>query len=341
MRKLLGFILILFLFSLPLFAAATGKISFMEGKVNHRDKAGKITDARIGQDIFTDDTLITGLNGYCEVEMENGSVITLNNDTVFTFGEIEDKEEKGKKRNIFSCIFGSADFKFKKFTGKEPYIATPSTICGVRGTDFTVIAGADGSSMYVVASGEVYVEAGGNGVSLLPDEGVKVKAGQKFEVKRDSVNYNKILQESEALFLTDPAANMNDLITLLKGYASDAKYWDTLRLENIDKVMAAREQAVKIKEEQGDKAWEDFINTQVSPLEIDTSYLRLNARHYSVSALSMRRYIVSYMYIIMRTRYVLKTDSPEYIKFIEKYKEFMVIFNRDIVEPGYIFEGDF
>jgi hypothetical protein len=338
-------IFLLMLLSSGFLFASAGRIVFLEGKVDHRNKAGRITAANIGQDILTDDSLITGMDGYCEVEMENGSVISLNSDTVFVFSEIEDREEKGKKRKIFSCIFGSADFKFKKFTGREPYIATPTTICGVRGTDFTVLAGADGSSMYVVASGEVLVEAAGQSVALLPEEGVKVRAGQqpgqKFEVKRDSVDYNAVLQESENRFLDNPSEGMDNMILLLNGYIRDADYWDTLRLENIDKVYAAREQASKIKEEQGEKAWEDFIRNQVSPLEIDTTYLRLNARHYSVSALSMRRYIVGFMYITIRTRYINNTGSIEYLYFISKYNEFMIIFNRGIIEPGYIFEGDF
>jgi hypothetical protein len=42
-------------------------------------------------------------------------------------------------------------------------------------------------------------------------------------------------------------------------------------------------------------------------------------RHYALSYLSMRRYVLGGMYVQMKSRYILKQDAPEYREFMGLY----------------------
>jgi hypothetical protein len=87
-------------------------------------------------------------------------------------------EDKGKKQSVLSVTLGEVAFKFRRAASEEPLIATNSTVAGVRGTDFTVYSGADGSTLIAVENGMVEVEAAGKSVELVKDEAVEVRPGE-------------------------------------------------------------------------------------------------------------------------------------------------------------------
>lgn len=338
-------ILVLLMLILPVCAwAESGSISYLEGEVTHKSRSGETSQAAMGKPVATGDTIITGKNGLCELTLDNGSTIRINSGTVFALTEREDAEEKGKKRSVFSTIIGMVTCKFKKFTGKEPYIATPTTACGVRGTEFTIVAGADGSALYVLDSGAIAVSAQGNEVLLAPEEGVKVQAGQKpgrkFEVKKGTLDFSKALEESEEAMRANPSKTLKDLWGQIREFEKESDAWKTRQQNLMAQVKKLREEITQKRESMEEKEWKELYGETVAPLEQDISLMSLNSRYYVVGTQSIRRHLISAIYVHMRTKHVMNTDSGEWRSFKKDYDSFLEYYNEEYIKTGYTLERD-
>ena len=174
MKKAVLTFSILIAAGLPLLAL-NGEIVFVEGSVDLKTAQGDLEWADIGMPVETGDSIITGYDGYAELEMEDGSTVKVSEDSIFALSSFE---QKGKEENTFQCVLGSVQYKFTKaMKDNEPRITTPSTVCGIRGTEFTVFSGLDGSAVYVVDNGSVSVSAEGEEVILEALQGVEVAPG--------------------------------------------------------------------------------------------------------------------------------------------------------------------
>ena len=171
MKKAILLLTILMAAGLPLMALE-GEIVYVEGTVDLKTSGGDLDWADIGMPVETGDSIITGLDGYAELEMDDGSTVKVSEDSIFALSSYE---ENGREENNFQCVLGSVQYKFAKaLKDKEPRITTPSTVCGIRGTEFTVFSGLDGSAIYVVDNGSVAVSAEGEEVILEALQGVEV-----------------------------------------------------------------------------------------------------------------------------------------------------------------------
>lgn len=213
MRKYL-FVVLLTAALCGVLTAQEADVVYIDGFVDLKLADGERMEAFIGDYLEVGDTIITDKNSLAELEKENGSVIKIAEDTIFTFQELE---QNGEKRSVFSTTIGAVSFKFNRFTGKEPLIATPGTVAGVRGTEFQVFAGADGSTLVIVESGKVEVEAQGRKVELLPEEGVEVPAGgapgDKFKVLRGQIDFSTWNSSRLDNMFVDPAGTIKGIET--------------------------------------------------------------------------------------------------------------------------------
>ncbi len=155
-------------------SAVPADITYSEGDTTLKLKSGKQQDAQIGDVMNTGDTLKTGKDGLAELN-QKGVTIKISNGTVFTLME---KSEAGQTASVMSLALGSIKFKYGKIGGSEPQIRTNGAVAGVRGTEFTVFSGADGSTLFAVDSGQVTVESEGKSVDLAANQGVEVPLGQ-------------------------------------------------------------------------------------------------------------------------------------------------------------------
>ena len=86
--------------------------------------------------------------------------------------------------------------------------------------------------------------------------------------------------------------------------------------------------------QQGD-AREEFRTNEVLPLANRASTQALNYRYYSLSALSLRRYVLGRMYMNMKTRTVMERNNEEFQSFLAEYEEFLRVFEAQIT-PGLV-----
>jgi hypothetical protein len=277
-------------------------VVYTDGEASVRYKSGRSTDAAIGDLLDTGDTVTTGFDGFVELD-QAGLKVKINPETVFT---LQEKEQAGAKTGVLGLVLGSIKFRFDKITGKEPLVQTGACVAGVRGTEFTVFAGADGSSLIVVDSGLVEVEASGAAVALGADEGVEVRPGeapgQKFKVQRDQVDYRTWNDQKIAAMLADPEQAIERIATRLEFYTDSITQWYTQFEAYNARLKDERAKAREITAKQGADAGRKHQDEVVLPLAGETMNLGLNVRYYALAALSLRRYVAGRMYVTVKAQ---------------------------------------
>ena len=337
MRKILA-LLMLTALTFPL-TALTGEVSYLEGAVDIKPAGGELEWADFGSPVREGDSVITGRDGYCEIELEGGSTVTIESDTVFAFGR--GTVGSNQPQNVFSCAMGQISYKFNNLT-EEPVISTPSAVCGIRGTAFTVMTGADGSSLFIVSEGEVEVESMGRRVALTLDEAVEVTSGkapgEKYPVLSGSLDYAGWLKKAEEDALADPVGTVETLTDTLVYYISEMDRYQGLRDSGMVKINELRAQIKKYQDEGKELEAEDLAKNDLLPLTNEVAGYGINARYFSLSALSLRRYTMGGLYVKLRTAH-FKEGSDSYNQFLNAYNDSLKEY-YSICEPPYLVDAD-
>lgn len=312
-------------------AAAPAEVVYAEGEASIKDTAGEDFEVYIGDEVRTGDTVTTGWDGFVEMD-QNGVILKINSDTVFT---LLDREEGNEKTDVFSVALGSIKFRYDKLTGKEPKIQTISCVCGVRGTEFTVFSGVDGSALIVVDKGRVEVEAEGETVVLNPEEGVEVQPGappgEKFKVHRDQIDYSKWNEEKLSSMLQDPVEAVKKLHQRMAYYIKNVNEYFPLYQEYMEELTSERQKYVEIKEKKGEEIAKKYYSEIVVPLTTDTRNLFINTRYFSLAALSMRRFVAGRIYLTVKSLNINKLADSLYQDFFKYYSELLESFEESIV----------
>jgi hypothetical protein len=315
---------------LPGLFAVPADVIYAEGDATVKYKNGATDDAYIGDVLNTGDTVTTGYDGFVELD-QAGLSLKINPETVFS---LQEKERAGETEGVFSVVLGSIKFRFDRLTGKEPLIQTGSAIAGVRGTEFSVYAGADGSSLVLVDSGLVTVEAEGQAVELAQEEGVEVRPGQppgdKFAVKRDQIDYASWNEDRIKEMLADPKGAIASLLDRLQYYIDNASEYNDLYTENKRLLDDAREKGLSILNTQGRDAARQYDNETITPIANRVRISFLNVRYFSLTALSLRRYVAGRMYVYLKSRYIADSSAEPYNMFIDQYARFLTVFEESI-----------
>lgn len=327
------FILLILLFIPTAICAQQSLFDYLEGDVRIKRSSGEMFEASLGDYIYIGDSVITGYDGYAELTLGNSSKISIDKETVFRYSQ---KEQQKEKRNIFLVVLGKIGFKFDKLL-QEPEIRTPATIAGIRGTEFTVITALDGTSLFIVDEGAVSVESEGTMVVLEQLEGVEVPIGEtpgeKFDVLVGQIDYDSWLDENNENFYKDPINTIKDMTLKLEDFVNEADSFFMLYERNSEDLSSKREE---LKDKTEDR--EDFYKSEVFPRELETGNNILNYRFFALSSLSLRRHVISEMYVHMKTKYLLDLENPLYQSFLSEYEKFLRIYEQSVVK--YLVESD-
>ena len=124
-------------------ADSVGQIKVAKGSVSI-ERAGKRMPATVGASVEASDTVVTGADSSAGITFIDNSRLSVGpNSTLainrFTFDQTthEGKFDSALKRGTLSVISG----KLAKRSPDAMTVSTPSTILGVRGTEFVVRAG--------------------------------------------------------------------------------------------------------------------------------------------------------------------------------------------------------
>ncbi len=312
--------------------AQEADVVYTEGDVRTKTLSGSIQDTYIGDPLRAGESVITGRTGFAELQQSDYRTIQVFSDTCFV---IQEKEVDGEKRQVMETTTGSVFFRFQKMAEKEPIIQSPSYVCGVRGTEFTVYAGADGSSMILVDQGLVDVEAEGKTVSVTADQGVEVAAGEApgevFERKGKAIDFSEWNAQKKKAFFEDPVASLEAIQRRLEGFQEETQKLIGMYNEyksEFDVVYAQLKEAIDrygAKSEEAEK-----LREEIKPFTEKTTALAYNYRYYALSAFSLKRYVIAPLYIDLKTRNINSLNNSEISTFFDKYYEILDSFEDDI-----------
>ena len=339
MKRSIGTIAALIVLTAFIVGAEEADVVYVEGKVDIKTRGGELFEAFIGDYVQTGDTVITGKDGLVQLSNADDSVITVRPGTVFTLLE---RGSGDRKSTVLSTTLGSVRFKFGRVLGTEPDIATPSLVAGVRGTEFEVFAGADGTSLITVESGLVVVRSAGVTVELSPDEGVEVRPGEapgeKFPVRRGSLDYSQWNGRLEEEFVLDPVAAVRRAVRGMQSLAGQLDAVVPVYEESRKRLEELRSKLDSMDPEEQKAERKKLYDESVFPLEIETSYLRLNIRYFALSSLSYRRFILGRMYTYMRSAYAVDRSNEVYAEFLAEYRAAIELYESRVAP--YLVEAD-
>ena len=140
---------------------------------------GEVRSAAAGTAILPGGTVRVGPGSRAELVLEAGSRIEISPDTEFVIEP--DPASLGSGGNSLVLILGRILFRAVPLSrGGPPYrVVTPSSVCGLRGTGFTVAVARDGASRIGVEEGEVEVRGKEGTVLVSRGRETVVEIGQR------------------------------------------------------------------------------------------------------------------------------------------------------------------
>jgi hypothetical protein len=178
----------LFSFSLHAIAEVHGVLRVVKGDVQIKSaKTGQTTKARLGQEIYPKDSIITGKDARAKIVMVDNNEINVAPESQIEIKNYEYDPAQNKKDVLLNVLYGKVRSKVEqKYDGKTSKfeIKTPSAVAGVRGTDFlTGYDPATKATRVVTFRGAVELGLPGpngsitNSVSVTPGKTAQTTAG--------------------------------------------------------------------------------------------------------------------------------------------------------------------
>jgi hypothetical protein len=329
-RALLPFVLLLA--AIVVIPAQEAEVAYLEGFPELRSAGGARYELDFGDLLESGDSVITGPTDYAELERGAGNTIRVNENTVFTLQQVE---RDGRTETVLQNTVGSVSYRFNQVTGREPRIGTASAAAGVRGTELTVYAGDDGTSLFAVDSGLVEVEAEGRTVSLAENEAVEVVAGQapgeKFEWLGAELDFSTWNADRLDAFLEDPLEGLVRIQRRMNYFAEQLEETYELYEQSREEQLRLREEISSLDETADAETVQQFRSDNLVPVSERTATLVLNYRYYALSALSMRRFVVGKLYMQMKTRYIGDLSNPVYADFLRVYNAILADYEDSVV----------
>jgi hypothetical protein len=189
-------IVILFILMVPIIALSV-EVDFISGEVQYSHLKSDWKQLDIGMILVSGDIVKTGVNSEA-VLRDKDNEIYISENSNFTISE---KYEQEKKKPTFMLFLGRMKFKLGKSGASEPDIQTQTVNLTIRGTEFEVGAGFDGSTIVLIEEGTVAVQGKAEELVLEQGEGTEVAFGEepteKFEIITRVIEWDDWLASSQ------------------------------------------------------------------------------------------------------------------------------------------------
>jgi hypothetical protein len=171
--------LLFFLVPVSLFPVS---VDWVSGDVAFSHLKGEWKKLDVGAQLASGDIVKTG--PYSETTLsDDGAEIHILENSTFTVSE---RYEDGRQKSSMMLFLGRMRFKLARAREKEPEIRTQTVNLSIRGTDFEIGSGYDGSTLVLLSSGVLAVRGKSQEIVLEGGEGTQVAFGEepaeKFEL---------------------------------------------------------------------------------------------------------------------------------------------------------------
>jgi hypothetical protein len=124
----------------PTLAEVHGVLRVVKGDVQIKSGSTGVTaKAKLGQEVYPKDTIITGKEARAKVVMIDNNELNISPDSHIEIQNYEYAPAENKKDVLLNVLYGKVRSKVEqKYDGKTSkfQVKTPSAVAGVRGTDF-------------------------------------------------------------------------------------------------------------------------------------------------------------------------------------------------------------
>lgn len=153
--------------------AGTGRILTENGRVSV-DHSGDLWALSVGETVNPGQILVTGTDGYAQVELADHSVIE-----VFPNSRMVFRPNPSNWRDLVDIYLGKIRMQIQHLTGGEPpyHVTSPTAVISIRGTVLDVEVGPSDDTTVQVETGLVGVRH-----RLFPGREVMVETGQSIRV---------------------------------------------------------------------------------------------------------------------------------------------------------------
>lgn len=226
-----------------LMAGETGCVYDLKGPVEILKSGQKTWEpATKGRPVAEGDAVKTGAGAWCEILFREGSFIKLEENSEAAAESLKVSSEE--RAFSFSFLKGKALWMAAKLKGKllsRFSVRTPSMVCAVRGTDFSMIVSTSGQTTLGLFDGKVAVTGGAAEKELLSGgeasadaAGLTVQGRLSKLMKAEERRYSKVKNRVENLRkrLAERDAFIDDYISRQQKKLSD---FDARRKEKLKK----------------------------------------------------------------------------------------------------------
>jgi hypothetical protein len=139
-----------------------GRVGLVQGKavIRHDGEPDIGYQAVTDLPLYKGDTVATGPDGRVRFELNDGSIMTLTNNSSLVINEMVYEPEAESRSSFLGMTVGKARFWVKELTGfgrSEVKVKTQTAIVGVRGSDFVVLSRTDRTEVIALEGTEVEV----------------------------------------------------------------------------------------------------------------------------------------------------------------------------------------
>ena len=229
-----GFIIVLFLSLTPAFLFSV-EVDWVSGNVTYSHLKGEWKDLEIGMNLAAGDIIKTGMGSEVSLR-EDDFEIHIQENSTFTISE---KYEDGDKKSSFMLFFGRMKFKLVRPGSKEPEIRTQTVSLTIRGTEFEVGSGYDGSTLVLMNEGSVVVKGNKSELVLIKGEGTEVPFGEepteKFEVMTKLIDWDKWFNTSQESIKGNETVFLEKILVRFQEIDAGIKDFERIRAEFLKK----------------------------------------------------------------------------------------------------------
>ncbi|TVR89804.1 MAG: hypothetical protein EA428_09475 [Spirochaetaceae bacterium] len=327
-------LLILIVLVSPVFLMAQdADVVYYEGRPEIRRDGSRGVELDFGDAVRPGESVVTGRRDFVELDQAGGNIIRVSPDTVFTLREVE---RDGQRETVMTNTVGAVSYRFGALAGRQQRVSSGTVVAGVRGTEFTVFAGSDGSSLFGVDTGMITVESAGVEVDLVAGDAVQVVAGEApGEVVRwlgPALDFSDWEQDRIEAFLDDPILGLERIQRRMRDFMDDQDAAYAVWQESTSELQEALKELERLhsEAEQQNEA-RDFQREVVEPLSRASAIASLNYRYYAVSSFSLRRHVIARMYVNMKTRYLTDLGNPLFQEFLALHGQVLAEFENRVV----------
>jgi tetratricopeptide (TPR) repeat protein len=237
-------ILMIILFPLSLSAAV---VDWVSGEVAYSHYKAEWNDVEVGMNLGAGDIIKTGIDSEA-ILVEDGGEIHILENTEFTMSErVEDQQ----KKSTLMLFLGRMKFKLGRGAAKEPEIQTQTVNLAIRGTEFEVGSGFDGSTIVLLTDGSVAVKGKTQELILVEGEGTEVEFGdepkQKFKVMERVIDWDEWFELSEEAIKGNEATLLKRMLERFEDINRQIEEYENIRsgaLGEKESLIAKRDESV-------------------------------------------------------------------------------------------------